>query len=100
MKVLVVDDSTFARGILVRELKVNNIADEDIVEANSGATALQALEQQAATPGGQTGYVQARLTASSPPAPPPAQAPARAAKPSPRRPKKPAGEDQGWKIVK
>jgi serine/threonine-protein kinase len=55
---------------------------------------------QAATPGGQTGYVQARLTASSPPAPPPAQAPARAAKPSPRRPKKPAGEDQGWKIVK
>lgn len=46
MKVLVVDDSTFARGILVRELKVNNIADEDIVEADSGATALQVLEQQ------------------------------------------------------
>lgn len=49
------------------------------------------------TPDGRTGYILARLTATSPPA---AQALTRTAKPAPRRPQKTAGEDQGWKIAK
>ncbi len=47
MKILVVDDSTFARGILIRELKANGIAESEISQSDTGAGALESMAAQA-----------------------------------------------------
>ncbi len=84
-------------------LRANPDTESDILLTLDPGTLLTVWENtgdwiKVTEPGGQTGYVHSRLTAATPPAP--EKSPAKATKPASRRPKKPVGEDQGWKIVK
>ncbi|MDQ7832280.1 MAG: SH3 domain-containing protein, partial [Desulfovibrionaceae bacterium] len=84
-------------------LRANPDTESDILLTLDPGTRLTVWENtgdwiKVTEPGGQTGYVHSRLTASSPPDL--EKSPAKATKPASRRPKKPAATDQGWKIVK
>ena len=46
MKILVVDDSSFARGIAMRELRALGVKEEELQQAADGTAALQAIETQ------------------------------------------------------
>jgi len=46
MQILVLDDSSFARGLIVRELKSMGFDDSNIQQAASGAVALDKIKSQ------------------------------------------------------